>query len=133
MAAQSTQLRAVSAASHYHHYSNGNNDGGHAADADPPSCVTHQPWQLSQCSSKLCALQTMITAMMTTPARTTTSVKMMTSTRTIAKTTPATATVKMIATTTAPTTPDSHEEDNFHKDDCKYDTHNGNSEDDHNY
>src|SRR6266702_1721755 len=125
MAAQSTQLRAVSAASHYHHYSNGNNDGGHAADADPPSCVTHQPRRLSQRSSELCALQTTIAEMTTTPARTTTSAKMMTSTRitssartttpakSIAKTTLATVTVKTIATTT----PDSREDNNFRKDD----------------
>ena len=33
----------------------------------------------------------------------------------------------------APVTPDSCEEDNFHKDDCKYDTHNGDSEDDRDY
>src|SRR6266702_2105177 len=137
MAAQSTQFQAMSAASHHHHYSNGNNDGGHAADADPPSCVTHQPWQLSQCSSKLCALQTMITAMMTTPARTTTSVKMMTSTRTIAKMTPATATKKMIAMTMAPPTmtPNSCEDNifckdnNSHKVNCEDDTCNGDSED----
>ncbi len=51
-----------------------------------------------------------------------------TSTKMIAKTTPATAMVKMIMMMTAPTTPDSREED-----DCKYNTHNGDSEDDHDY
>ncbi len=51
-----------------------------------------------------------------------------TSTKMIAKMTPATATVKTIATMMAPTTRDSREED-----DCKYDTHNGDSEDDRNY
>src|SRR6266702_1962761 len=127
MAAQSMQLRTVSAASHHHHYSNSNNDGGHAADADPPSCVTHQPRQLSRCSSELCAPRTMITAMTMTPARTTTS------TRTIAKTTPATATKKMIVTMTAPLTmtPDSREDNifckdnNSHKVNCEDDTCNG--------
>jgi len=51
-----------------------------------------------------------------------------TSMKMIAKTTPTTAMVKTIATTTAPATPDSREED-----DCKYDTHNGDSEDDRDY
>src|SRR6266702_2587445 len=135
MAAQSTQLRAVSAASHYHHYSNGNNDGGHAADADPPSCVTHQPRRLSRHSSELCAPQTAIAAMTTTPARTTTS------TRTIAKTTPATVTKKTITTTTAPLTmtADSREDNIFCEDNnsrkvnCEDDTRNGDGEDDRDY
>src|SRR6266702_1063431 len=135
MAAQSTQLRTVSAASHHHHDSNSNNDGGHAANADPPSCVTHQPRRLSRRSSELCAPRTMIAAMTMTPART------MTSTRTIVKMTPTTATKKTIATMTAPLTmtPDSREDNifcednNAHKVNCEDDTHNGDSEDDRDY
>src|SRR6266702_2801204 len=89
----------------------------------------------------------MITAMMMTPAKTTTSMRMMTSTRMttsirmIVKMTPTMMMKKMIAMTTAPLTmtPNSHEDNIFCKDNnsckvnCEDDTHNGDSEDDHDY